>query len=403
MTLYSFTLRLPGGRYIYIEREDYIMASKFALRQNTNLKPKDIIFGAAFLGGNKFQRPPTSTEPKYTYVKQEDTNATVHEALKLGIEEFDTAPLYGNSEDRLGTALAASSLHGNALITTKAGRLIRLLKGNRDLAIHPPKPFEPFSIPLEERALIADYSRSGAITSYNESIERMCTHPNVSFNIHTLRMHDPDSFEGASEQCCMEDGLIQGLVDLKKSGKIQNVSIGMNSNYSHKVVSNDKGGFEDTHWDPSAILNIFNNVPENTIDNALLAYGWNLFNQDGVGIYEECYKRGIKVHNAGVFSGIYHINAGSVAFSFEEQEKLRKINGWKELASKYNVSLAAIACSFGALPNCVDKLVIGMKNVQEVHDNINAVEESNKVPEEIWKDAVHMNLLEEEILDLFLN
>ena len=44
-----------------------------------------------------------------------------------------------------------------------------------------------------------------------------------------------------------------------------------------------------------------------------------------------------------------------------------------------------------------------MKNVQEVHDNINAVEESNKVPEEIWKDAVHMNLLEEEILDLFLN
>ena len=69
------------------------------------------------------------------------------------------------------------------------------------------------------------------------------------------------------------------------------------------------------------ILNIFNNVPENTIDNALLAYGWNLFNQDGLGIYEECYKRGIKVHNAGVFSGIYHINAGSVSFSFEEQEK----------------------------------------------------------------------------------
>ena len=46
-----------------------------------------------------------------------------------------------------------------------------------------------------------------------------CAHPNASFNIHTLRMHDPDSFEGASEQCCMEDGLIQGLVDLKKVEK----------------------------------------------------------------------------------------------------------------------------------------------------------------------------------------
>ena len=68
------------------------------------------------------------------------------------------------------------------------------------------------------------------------------------------------------------------------------------------VVSNDKGGLK-IHIRSIAILNIFNNVPENTIDNALLAYGWNLFNQDGVGIYEECYKGVLEVHNAGVFSG----------------------------------------------------------------------------------------------------
>eukprot|EP00943_MAST-04B_sp_MAST-4B-sp1_P001530 g1530.t1 len=377
------------------------LTTKFLLRPNTNLKPKDIICGAAFFGGNKFQRTPNSTEPKYNYISQEETNETVHEALKLGIEEFDTAPLYGDSEDRLGTALAASPLHSKALVTTKAGRLIRLLKGNRDIAIHPPKPFKPFSIPLEERALIPDYSRDGAITSYNESIERMCTHSNVNFDIHTLRMHDPDSFEGACDQACAEDGLIQGLVDLKSSGKIQNVSIGMNSNYDHKIVSSDMGGFEDTNWDPSTILNIFNNVPANTIDNALLAYGWNLFNQDGLVIFEECFKRNIKVHNAGVFSGLYHINAGSVAFSFEEKEKLRKLNAWKDLASKHNVSLPAVACSFAALPICVEKLVIGMKNVAEVNDNLNAVEESNNVPVEIWSDAVNDGLLDRKILNLF--
>ena len=376
-------------------------ATKFALRHNRNLQAKDVILGAAFLAGNKFQRSATSTEPKYTYISQEETNETIHEALRQGIVEFDTAPLYGDSEDRLGVALAASPLHAKAQITTKAGRLIRLLKGNRDVAIDPPKPFEPFSIPLEERVLVADYSRQGAEKSYSESMERMCSHANADLGIHTLRMHDPDSFEGASEQACSEDGLVQGLVDLKNSGRIKKVSIGMNTNYGHKIVSKNTGGFETTNWEPGTILNIFDRVPDNTFDNALLAYGWNLFNQDGLVVLEECHDRGIQVHNAGVFAGIYHVNAGSVPFSFAEKEKMRKLNLWKALASNHNVSLPAVACSFSALPNCVDKLVMGMKSVAEVNNNLNALEESNKVPIEIWAEAVKEGLLEGEILELF--
>jgi len=49
----------------------------------------------------------------------------------------------------------------------------------------------------------------------------------------------------------------------------------------------------------------------------------------------------------------------------------------------------------------VSGIVIGMKNVAEVNDNLNAVEESNNVPVEIWSDAVNDGLLDRKILNLF--
>jgi len=58
---------------------------------------------------------------------QQTINDAVHAALAAGITRFDTAPLYGDSEDRLGAALAASPLGGTAKVCTKAGKLIRRL------------------------------------------------------------------------------------------------------------------------------------------------------------------------------------------------------------------------------------------------------------------------------------
>ena len=38
-----------------------------------------------------------------------------------------------------------------------------------------------------------------------------------------------------------------------------------------------------------------------TFDSALLAGGWNLLTQEGLPCYEECERRGVAVHIAGVF------------------------------------------------------------------------------------------------------
>ena len=74
-----------------------------------SIAPDDIIMGCGPLSSRSGPR--------------EQTDAAVHAALAAGIVRFDTAPLYGDSEDTLGHALAASPLGGQArlpgLLTTQ--------------------------------------------------------------------------------------------------------------------------------------------------------------------------------------------------------------------------------------------------------------------------------------------
>jgi aryl-alcohol dehydrogenase-like predicted oxidoreductase len=178
--------------------------------------PGDILFGCGPIQ-EVLQYPGQPVAP----VSQDQVDACIHAALEAGIVDFDTAPLYGDSEDRLGHALAASSLGDKAVIYTKAGKLVRRICGNRQIALRGPQPWAPWAVPVEERCLLPDFSAAGAKQSYTESCERM----GVS-SVHTLRIHDPDSIEGAWDQAVASDGLIAGIAQLKADGLITDVSLG---------------------------------------------------------------------------------------------------------------------------------------------------------------------------------
>ena len=75
--------------------------------------PADIIFGCG----------PIVTD-RSGPIELTQVDAAVHAALEAGVVHFDTAPLYGDSEDRLGHALAASPLGSSAVVMTKAGKVI---------------------------------------------------------------------------------------------------------------------------------------------------------------------------------------------------------------------------------------------------------------------------------------
>jgi hypothetical protein len=222
--------------------------------------PADIIFGCG----------PIVTD-RSGPIELTQVDAAVHAALEAGVVHFDTAPLYGDSEDRLGHALAASPLGSSAVVMTKAGKVIRRLCPLRHVASLGPEPWTPFAIPLEERCLLPDYTAAGARKSYTESCQRM----GLS-SLHTLRIHDADSIEGAFAAATAPDGLIAGLMQLKAEGAIQHVSLGMNANIDHKVVTPGTGGLETTAWQPDDILRVIRASPEGCFDSALLAYSWSL-------------------------------------------------------------------------------------------------------------------------------
>ena len=262
-------------------------------------------------------------------------SATVHAVLRAGIREFDTAPLYTDSEDKLGHALltASPSNTGQSVvflrdrmivggkevrIYTKTGRLVRrrikdapegdlgwrpaeVVKVTEDGA-HGPRRVGPVTvektlpIPKNQRGIADDFSANGAFTSYAESLGRLGTHARV----HTLRMHDADTAggkgarlaSGALDQAALPTGMLAGLKAMRTDGTIENVSLGMNAHRKHMG-----------RWTPSVIIDLIDAVPEGTIDSALLAYGWNLLCQDGLEVMVKCQQAGIAVHIAGTFGG----------------------------------------------------------------------------------------------------
>ena len=285
--------------------------------------PQDIIFGCSPIGPRYMNmKGGVSKDTRAALAATDSAAPAIHAALSAGIRYFDTAPLYGDCEDRLGEALALSALGSQAVVITKCGKLIRRLCGNRHVASAPPRPFLPFSIPIDERVLLNDFTARGAQLSLNESRERL-----GGRKVHTLRMHDVDGDEGAFEAATGPSGMLEGMRQLREAGEIVEVSFGMNANNEHRTITPGSGGLSLTPWDPSMIVNLLRAAPAGTFDSALLAcatasacqpishtdsgppslesivintrrmscsgavchrYSWNLFSQDGWPVLQEC-------------------------------------------------------------------------------------------------------------------
>ena len=212
--------------------------------------------------------------------------------------------------------------------------------------------------------------------------------------IHTLRMHDVDSIEGAFEQATSAEGMVAGMVRLREEGLIEEVSFGMNANDEHHTVTAGTGGLQETAWSADAIIDLIEAVPPGSFDTALLAYSFNLFSQDGWPVIEACHAAGIRVHVAGIWSGLHHTNAGGTGVrNAALREGQARMEGWAELAQEHGCSLPAVAVAFAALPAAVDKVVMGMKTVAEVEANVAAAAEAGEVPSEIWRQAQARGLL----------
>jgi aryl-alcohol dehydrogenase-like predicted oxidoreductase len=188
-----------------------------------------------------------------------EPGATVSAAWKAGITSFDTAAAYGESEARLGEALAAAGITDEATVITK----VRGDPGS-----------EPRFTQMDQTAAAAAHTL--AVSKSTMGLKR----------IHTLRFHDAD--DARITEAVKPGGLVAGLRALRDAGEIDGISLGM------CVREEDPASCE-------LVLRLIRESPPDTFDSAMLAYGWNLQNQSSLPILLEAEKRGIEIHPAGEF------------------------------------------------------------------------------------------------------
>jgi D-threo-aldose 1-dehydrogenase len=308
-------------------------------------------------------------------VSDADADAAIATALRLGLTQFDTAPLYNNgvSEMRLGHGLSvAGGTAAAAKVWTKVGKLVRGAATGMD----PAKPLPPDPETGEMDGMLPDFSAAGAVLSYEESAGRT----GLSF-FEGLRVHDPDDIEGGIDACLAPDGILAGMVKLRKEGKIARVGLGMNANKR-----------------PDLVLRLLREAPPGTFDDALLAGGWNLLGQASLPILVECEKRNIKVANAGVFATGYLVGGDAYLYDTPPPEIVAARQSWQTLADRYNVSLPAVALRFASQPSVVEKVLLGVKSAQEVELNVSTIKEAATVPLALWYDAKAEGLLSDAIV-----
>lgn len=171
---------------------------------------------------------------------QNAATPTVHALLRAGVRHFDTAPLYGDSEQSLGDAMASADpalTHGVQLYT-KCG--------------------------LDAEA--ADFAAPSIRKRFARSLARF--HLDESgggkpYTCHTLRVHHPALTTGGALNDSLAEilhptrGAVAAMAMLRADGAVKHVSMGMNTTLEHDGVG------------PS--IDLLRKATQGTFDSALLA------------------------------------------------------------------------------------------------------------------------------------
>lgn len=302
-------------------------------------------FGAAHLGG------------MYHRVSGEVARDTLTAAWDQGVRFFDTAPYYGRglSEHRVGSFLIDKPRE-EFILTTKVGRYFRR-PGN-------PRSFDrtPWGGGLNME-IVWDYSYDGIMRSYEQSLLRLGLD-----TVDALLIHDPEQSlnEGGPSIDDLARSGIKALEELKRSGHIKAVGMGLNA---------------------TASLDTFaRRVP---LDFCIVAMPYTLLDQSGLhsGL-RHCTENNISVIiGAPYASGILVTGPGPTAryryqIAPEDiQERTRRIS---EVCKRHGTSLPAAALQFPLAHPAVVAVIPGGARPEEVVSNIGYLNEA--IPAALWAE-----------------
>ena len=321
------------------------------------LKIKNISYGTAVLGNY------------YEVLSNDEASQVINKAFDLGINYFDTAPLYGFglSEHRVGINLQLKD-RDSYILSTKVGRLLspadpkEIDRGAWKGGLN----FNPYY----------DYSYDGTMRCIEQSMHRL----GIS-KIDILHIHDVDYFTHKEKHLVEKyfseaiKGAYKALEELRRNGNISAISIGINE-------------FE--------MAERF--LKEVDVDCVMLAGRYTLLEQNSLKTFLPlCEKNKVDILLAAPFnSGILAGSEKNLNWNYAKASKelIDKVNSLKRICDNYNIPLAAAAIQFPLAHPVVKTVVTGAVNVKELEENVSYLDV--KIPNDFWQELKELNLIAKE-------
>jgi D-threo-aldose 1-dehydrogenase len=273
---------------------------------------------------------------------------TVRAAWDFGIRYFDVAPLYGHgrAELLLGHTLREYPRE-QFVLSTKVGRYF-------SPPADPTVAIRPGGLPFQS---VLDYTRSGVMRSIEQSMMRLGMTRIDIVLIHDVDAHAQGSDEAAAAAyrvACEE--AYPALVELKKSGDIKAIGIGLNQ----------------VSW-------ALRWITDCDLDCVLIAGRYTLLNRDAeTELFPECQRRGIGVLSAGPFNGgllARGINQAEPRFNYRPapQEVLDRLLQLQEWSRDTGTPLKKAAVRFALDHPAVTSVVAGAMSADEIAEICEAV------------------------------
>ena len=288
----------------------------------------------------------------YGGTASDEAGRIIRRAHELGINYFDTAPLYGAgvSEVRYGAALKDFD-RDSFVISTKVGRVLEPVKGGMTAEQSPDNFAEHYSVDT--------WTRDNVLRSIEDSLERLQTD-----HVEIVLIHDPD-WAAYGEREAIDEGF-PTLLELRDQGVIKAVGCGMNE------------------WQmPARFIRQFD------IDAVLLAGRYTLLDHSS---YDEflplCLERDVKIIIGGPYnSGILARDLdGTVTFDYEiaPQELVDQARRLDAVCRRHDVDLKAAALQFVLAHPAVGTVVPGAQSVPELEENFALV--GQEIPSDVWAE-----------------
>ena len=260
-------------------------------------------------------------------VTDDEAIEAVHRAIDLGINYLDTAPLYGESERRVGLALA-DGWREKIYLATKIGT-------------HP-----------EWRG---DFSASGTRRSVENSLRLLGTDC-----LDVCLVHDPDSMDPV----VAKDGAFDELQRMREEGLLKFIGLGVRQHEFHKIA-----------------------IETGVVDVILTYLDYTLLSQTAnEWLLPLAAANDIGVINGspiamGLLSGIEpDISAERMHLDTSDAEKAHRLWQW---ATDNDLNLLNLAIQFCFRQPRIAMSLTGSKNATEVEQNFAAA--TTPVPDDVWE------------------